>query len=165
MITVPPRAGFAVVPMAFCSGFAGRLSGTLSFGGRGLSVVGTKRKRQNDCRRRQGPPMRQGCVLQFGSSHHGKREGKTNRGSSGKAARGSEGGYRAERLLKSSRYFSGSSWPQLSTNREQVMPGLLANSTLYCSSTSATLLRLTSYLAQPLTTKCASANDFVCGNL
>jgi hypothetical protein len=42
MIMVPHRAGFAVVPMAFCSGFAGRLSGALSFGGRGLSVVGTK---------------------------------------------------------------------------------------------------------------------------
>jgi hypothetical protein len=31
MIMVPPHARFAVVPIAFCSGFAGGLSGTLSF--------------------------------------------------------------------------------------------------------------------------------------
>jgi hypothetical protein len=39
---VPPRARFAVVPIALCSGFAGRLNGTLSFQRGGVSVVGTK---------------------------------------------------------------------------------------------------------------------------
>ena len=42
MIMVPPNARFAVVPIVFCSGFAGRLNGTLSFQGRRVSVVGTK---------------------------------------------------------------------------------------------------------------------------
>src|SRR5262245_8800587 len=39
---VPPRAWFAVVPIVFCSGFAARLNGTLSFQGRGVRVVRTK---------------------------------------------------------------------------------------------------------------------------
>ena len=42
MIMVPPHARFAVVPFAFCSGFAGGLNGTLSFHVGGVSVVGTK---------------------------------------------------------------------------------------------------------------------------
>jgi hypothetical protein len=42
MIMVPPHARFACVPIAFCSGFAGGLNGTLSFHVGGVSVVGTK---------------------------------------------------------------------------------------------------------------------------
>ena len=42
MIMVPPHARFAVVPIAFCSGFAGGLNGTLSFHVGRVSVVGTK---------------------------------------------------------------------------------------------------------------------------
>ena len=39
---VLPRARFVVVPIAFCSGFAAGLNGTLSFQGWGVNVVGTK---------------------------------------------------------------------------------------------------------------------------
>src|SRR5215469_3520651 len=42
VVMVPRRARFAVVPIAFCSGFVARLNETLNFEGRGISVVGTK---------------------------------------------------------------------------------------------------------------------------
>jgi hypothetical protein len=50
--------------------------------------------------------------------------------------------YRAERLLKSCTYFSGSSWAPAIDEPFAGYACLLANSTLYCSSTSATLLRI-----------------------
>jgi hypothetical protein len=42
MVVIRDRARLDVVPAAFCTGFAGRLSGTFCFRTGGGSVVGTK---------------------------------------------------------------------------------------------------------------------------